>query len=870
MTTRSAAALVLALFAAVTVAAVAASGVAAAARSPDAHALGVNRACNHDDTTASNAAGIVTAAQDYGGAHPWDQAPVKLDADVGAPDDGRTLRQLAEDEGERSAPRRPRRLLDATQPIRMHVDTSNLDADVAAGTVTATQAAFVRDTMVYSAVAYWSEALQVVPVSAALHASRGCRVFNSDGSCQQFASRATCGSEDVAAHPTIPSSWLAAESECPNGSSASGCTSLPGGDGVAGADFVVLVTARNAATCGGEDASTDDAGGIADAAWCQTDQWDRPVFARLNVCPAALSDVNSADGGSLSGSEHARLTTIAAHELAHALGFSARSLPLFRDPADGSPRTPRSTAAVAPLKVADEYLHSVPCSSGSVTVAVPATTTLQFFSERGLGGASVCTPFSTPGGCVAKVVTPAVRETARLLLGCATVQGAELENQVTSSCAPFGSHWEKRLFSSSLMAAILSAWPVTDPLTLAWFEDSGWYTVDYALTAPLRHGISYGFQQGCAFAEDECVSLSAGNTASVSVGSPPHFCDPLNAASTMCTADRTAVGFCSFSTYATAIPTAYQYLVGASGVTTSDGGAPRQADYCPVIEAFENKMCRDDGQTPSAFMGESMGLTSSCFASTLSREVGGRSTSLPTLAACYDITCVEGFAVQVGVQDAPASTAVCQSPLQSVSVGGYDGALQCVDPVQRCAAGTRVSPRWADDDAQGSIRFVTDLVSGSGDRLFSWDVVGDATLGGAVTVSAVREGSTGAASVEVRVAAATEGTDAILATATDPAVVSWAAYDVSPKRVTLSLTPAGTAALAARSSHQVVATLHTAVGASLATTGPTEVTVAVSDAGPQRLAPGGGDDDAAARPAAFTALVAEAVALLVLGLALWR
>lgn len=43
---------------------------------------------------------------------------------------------------------------------------------------------------------------------------------------------------------------------------------------------------------------------------------------------------------------------VAMHELAHALGFSSSSWPLFRDQ-DGTPRTPRDTGY--PFQVASQY-----------------------------------------------------------------------------------------------------------------------------------------------------------------------------------------------------------------------------------------------------------------------------------------------------------------------------------------------------------------------------------------------------------------------------------------------------------------------------------------------------------------------------------
>jgi leishmanolysin-like peptidase len=105
------------------------------------------------------------------------------------------------------------------------------------------------------------------------------------------------------------------------------CQVIPGGTGVANSDFHVFVHAT-ASGCGSSV--------IAFASSCQTDQDDRPIFAVINFCPAALP-------ASYQG-ETAQYNSIFAtgvHEMFHALGFSTSNFPFFRN-ADGSPKTPRN------------------------------------------------------------------------------------------------------------------------------------------------------------------------------------------------------------------------------------------------------------------------------------------------------------------------------------------------------------------------------------------------------------------------------------------------------------------------------------------------------------------------------------------------
>ena len=46
--------------------------------------------------------------------------------------------------------------------------------------------------------------------------------------------------------------------------------------------------------------------------------------------------------------------------------------------------------------------------------------------------------------------------------------------------------------------------PSFSSLTLAWFEDSGWYIVDWSQSEELL----FGFQAGCGFVNENCVELN--------------------------------------------------------------------------------------------------------------------------------------------------------------------------------------------------------------------------------------------------------------------------------------------------------------------------------------------------------------------------
>lgn len=94
-----------------------------------------------------------------------------------------------------------------------------------------------------------------------------------------------------------------------------------------------------------------------------------------------------------------------------------------------------------------------------------------------------------------------VRSVARDIFGCESLSGAELENQPTSSGSCWGSHWEQRAFAHDFMAATTTHVARFSALTLAAFEDSGWYKANYSVAQPLL----WGRRQGCSFLTDKCV-----------------------------------------------------------------------------------------------------------------------------------------------------------------------------------------------------------------------------------------------------------------------------------------------------------------------------------------------------------------------------
>ena len=94
-----------------------------------------------------------------------------------------------------------------------------------------------------------------------------------------------------------------------------------------------------------------------------------------------------------------------------------------------------------------------------------------------------------------------------------------------------------------------SGYPRISPMTLALFEDSGWYTPNYTMASRYSYGRDWGYKQGCAFTTDKCLSSSQ-----QPLGTPAHFCANLSSSNVpFCTLDRRYIGYCPATLTTTAL-----------------------------------------------------------------------------------------------------------------------------------------------------------------------------------------------------------------------------------------------------------------------------------------------------------------------------
>ncbi len=210
------------------------------------------------------------------------------------------------------------------EPLRIHVDASALDAQ--RNSNNGAQIDFIKTKIMPRMTQFWSEALQVVPVSGKL------RIQGND------LIAGFCGDSEFA---EVPSEHMS--------------------QGVADTDLILYISGTPSTRfCG---ATT-----LAVAVACNWDQFDRPTAGAINFC---INQVQVDASGTAHQSVIDDNVDVAIHEAGHVLGMSSNSYRFFWDPETGNPRTPRPIRA-----------ESVNCVDGTTKMAfIPAENTLKFVTR---------------------------------------------------------------------------------------------------------------------------------------------------------------------------------------------------------------------------------------------------------------------------------------------------------------------------------------------------------------------------------------------------------------------------------------------------------------------------------------------------------
>jgi hypothetical protein len=255
---------------------------------------------------------------------------------------------------------------------------------------------------------------------------------------------------------------------------------------------------------------------------------------------------------------------------------------------------------------------------------------------------------------------------ARQHFNCATITGVPLEDQGGQGSA--GSHWEARHMLGDYMISTNYIDNVISDITIALFEDSGLYEVEYFSGGLFK----YGKNKGCSFLNNKCIVS----------GSPisEEFC--VTPRQPMCTQSRASKAFCGIYQYSS-VPSQYQYF------TNPTYGGFLPVNYCPVANAADSQTvyyptnCKVGTSTLASDFGETFGSNSFCFLSSLLPSSSSLNTTYQSI--CYRVTCnpsSKQIIINIG-----SSTVTCQGNGGTVNEPpGFKGYITCPKYTDICDA----------------------------------------------------------------------------------------------------------------------------------------------------------------------------------------
>ena len=264
--------------------------------------------------------------------------------------------------------------------------------------------------------------------------------------------------------------------------------------------------------------------------------------------------------------------------------------------------------------------------------------------------------------------SPKVIEKAKLHFGCDNIKGVQLENDGGSGTA--GSHWDSRYMLGDYMMATDYSDIVLSDISLALFEDTGFYQVNYYTGGLFR----FGKNQGCAFIAKKCLYNQGKNTLF-----PNDFCNESD--KSFCSSSHISKGNCFIYNKYSSISQSYRYF------GDEHTGGLSHADYCPVSYTpissnnyYFPSNCRYGNNGNE---GEIFGEDSLCFESSINNS-GMKS-------ACYKIECDQSsktFSIYINskVISCPGEESVLNNP------SGLNGQIKCPDYNLVCTSQT-----WCND-----------------------------------------------------------------------------------------------------------------------------------------------------------------------------
>ena len=252
---------------------------------------------------------------------------------------------------------------------------------------------------------------------------------------------------------------------------------------------------------------------------------------------------------------------------------------------------------------------------------------------------------------------------------CPSLSGIPLENQGGSGSA--GSHWESQYMLGDYMISTDYADTVLSDITLAVFEDSGFYKVNYYSGGLFK----FGKNKGCDFLNKKCINNGV-------LLSEEEFCKtPMKP---LCFASKTIKGYCGIFDYSdstTSIPPEYQYF------DNPNYGGFYPANFCPVSASTDSETdyypdsCKVGTSSLHSDFGEKIGSSSFCFVSSL-LPTSTEMNSIDPQSICYSVQCDSSnkqIIVNVGSQKV-----TCPTEGGEINPSGFKGSIICPKYIDIC------------------------------------------------------------------------------------------------------------------------------------------------------------------------------------------
>lgn len=262
---------------------------------------------------------------------------------------------------------------------------------------------------------------------------------------------------------------------------------------------------------------------------------------------------------------------------------------------------------------------------------------------------------------------------------CPGLQGVPLEFNTGGKSAISG-HWSRRAMNTDYMIGRSHGENLITEITLAFFEDSGWYKADYAKA----NIFFWGKGRGCNFFLGSCIKTSRTSEDLLNIMVRTHhkkeFCQYINQPA--CSMHNQFRGFCGAKVYKHDLPLNQQNFD-----SPRVGGYDSFVNRCPIV--VENKLSQAFYGGNCKF-GAKEGLSEfelicpecACFLSSLRRNANEEDEEIPKIhsyskephlkAACYKFGCKNNLIyVQLDGKEY-----LCPSA-RKLSIPGYFGRVYC-------------------------------------------------------------------------------------------------------------------------------------------------------------------------------------------------